>query len=147
MPPYFRQQFYIINLWSNDSTNVRPQLIYSHSLECTKVPRESLTLMVISPALVNGLPHWPVIKWFLPCSTPRHPFTWSDSYHIGIGMKTLGWAITLIYASPRLRRSSIEQWHIHYYIDPLCIGRGYVLSSRRSTVYSSWLRSVHVIRV
>jgi hypothetical protein len=29
------------------------------------------------------------------------------------------------------------QEHIHWNIDPLCIGRGYVLSSRRSTVYSS----------
>jgi hypothetical protein len=34
--------------------NVRPQLIYSHSLDCTSVPWESLTLMVISLALVNG---------------------------------------------------------------------------------------------
>jgi hypothetical protein len=34
--------------------NVRPQLIYSHSLDCTNVPWESLTLMVISLALVNG---------------------------------------------------------------------------------------------
>ena len=35
----------------------------------TRVPLESLTLMVISLALVNGSHHWPVIKWFLPCST------------------------------------------------------------------------------
>jgi hypothetical protein len=35
--------------------NVRPQLIYSHSLECTRVPWESLTSLVISLALV---------KWF-----------------------------------------------------------------------------------
>jgi hypothetical protein len=33
--------------------NVRPQLIYSHSLDCTSVPWESLTLMVISLTLVN----------------------------------------------------------------------------------------------
>jgi hypothetical protein len=36
------------------SLNVRPQLIYSHSVDCTSVPCESLTLMVISLALVNG---------------------------------------------------------------------------------------------
>ena len=28
--------------------------------------------MVISLALVNGSHHWPVIKWFLPCSTSDH---------------------------------------------------------------------------
>jgi hypothetical protein len=38
--------------WMFDS-----QLIHSHSLECTRVPWESLTLMVISLALVNGLHH------------------------------------------------------------------------------------------
>jgi hypothetical protein len=35
--------------------SVRLQLIYSHSLDCTSVPWESLTLMVISLALVNGI--------------------------------------------------------------------------------------------
>jgi hypothetical protein len=34
--------------------NVEPQLIYSHSLDCTRVPWESLTLMVISLTLVNS---------------------------------------------------------------------------------------------
>jgi hypothetical protein len=33
---------------------VRHQLIYSQSIDCTAVPWESLTLMVISLALVNG---------------------------------------------------------------------------------------------
>jgi hypothetical protein len=37
------------------SSSVRPQLIDSHSLDCTRVPWESLTLMVISLALVNGI--------------------------------------------------------------------------------------------
>ena len=35
-------------------SDVRPQLIHSHSVDCTSVPWESLTLMVISLALVNG---------------------------------------------------------------------------------------------
>jgi hypothetical protein len=35
--------------------SVRPQLIDSHSLDCTSVPWESLTLMLISLALVNGI--------------------------------------------------------------------------------------------
>ena len=51
---------------------VRLQLIYSHSWDCTRVPWESLKSMVISLALVNGSHHWPVIKWFLPCSTSNH---------------------------------------------------------------------------
>jgi hypothetical protein len=35
--------------------SVRLQLINSHSLDRTRVPWESLTLMVISLALVNGV--------------------------------------------------------------------------------------------
>jgi hypothetical protein len=35
--------------------SVRPHLIDSHSLDCTSVPWESLTLMVISLTLVNGI--------------------------------------------------------------------------------------------
>jgi hypothetical protein len=35
--------------------SVRLQLINSHSLDCTRVPWESLTLMMISIALVNGI--------------------------------------------------------------------------------------------
>jgi hypothetical protein len=37
------------------SSSVRLQLINSHSLDCTSVPWDSLTLMVISLALVNGI--------------------------------------------------------------------------------------------
>ena len=35
-------------------SDVRHQLIYSHSMDCTMVPWDSLTSMVISLALVNG---------------------------------------------------------------------------------------------
>jgi hypothetical protein len=35
--------------------SVQPQLIDSHSLDCTSVPWESLTLMVISLTLVNDI--------------------------------------------------------------------------------------------
>jgi hypothetical protein len=35
-------------------SDVRHQIIYSHSMDCTIVPWESLILMVISLALVNG---------------------------------------------------------------------------------------------
>jgi hypothetical protein len=38
----------------NIPSDVRHQLIYSHSMDCTMVPWESLTLMVISLALVKG---------------------------------------------------------------------------------------------
>jgi hypothetical protein len=60
--------------------SVRHQIIYSQSMDCTIVPWASLTLMVISLALVNGIHQRPVIKWFLPCSTSTHVITWSDSY-------------------------------------------------------------------
>jgi hypothetical protein len=36
-------------------SSVRLQLIYSHLMDCTTVPWESLTSMVISLTLVNGL--------------------------------------------------------------------------------------------
>jgi hypothetical protein len=36
-------------------SSVRLHLIDSHSLDCTSVPWESLTLMVISLTLVNGI--------------------------------------------------------------------------------------------
>ena len=35
-------------------SDVRHQLIHSHSMDCTRVSWDSLTLMVISLALVNG---------------------------------------------------------------------------------------------
>ena len=35
--------------------SVQLQLIYSHSLDCTRVPWDSLTLMVISLELVNSI--------------------------------------------------------------------------------------------
>ena len=146
-PPRVWQWAYIIDLWSDDSMDVRLQLIYSHSSKCTRVPWESLTLMVISLALVNGLHHWSVIKWFLPCSTSKNLFTWLDLYYIGISKKTLGWFFILICTFPRLWRSSFELWHIFCYIVPLCIGRGYVLSSHRSTMFSLWIRSIQVIGV
>jgi hypothetical protein len=37
------------------SPSVQPQLIDSHLLDCTSVPWESLTLMMISLALVNSI--------------------------------------------------------------------------------------------
>ena len=101
-------------------------------MDCTIVPWESLTSMVISLALVYGIHQWPVIKWFLPCSTSTHVITWSDSY--------FGWRdwrpwITSLWS--RLRWSIHDLWHI----DPLCMIRGYVILtenlSHRSTVYSS----------
>ena len=159
-PPRFRQWVYIIDPWSDDSTSVLPHLIYSHSLECTRVPWESLTSMVISLTLVNGLHHWPVIKWFLPCSTSGHLFTWLDSYYIGISKKTLGWVITMICTFPRLWWSfSWTMTHIlshrstlYWFMamsfhlgDPQCIFHGYdhfMSWKYRSTLYIWWLYSL-----
>jgi hypothetical protein len=50
----FDSGFSLLTLDQEVPLNVQPQLIYSHSLDCTSVPWESLTLMVISLALVNG---------------------------------------------------------------------------------------------
>ena len=69
---FSRHRFTSLTFDRQNRLGVRHQDIYSHSVDCTRVPWESLTLMVISFALVNGSHHWPVIKWFLPCSTSDH---------------------------------------------------------------------------
>ena len=68
----FRNRFTSLTFDRNIPLGVRHQNIYSHLVDCTRVPWESLTLMVISLALVNGSHHWPIIKWFLQCSTSDH---------------------------------------------------------------------------
>ena len=93
--------------------DVRLQLIYSHSLECTMVPWESLLSLVIYLEVFNDINEWLVIKWFLPCLTSSHLFTWLDSYCIGIEMKILGWVFTLLCALPRLRWRSFD--HVKYF--------------------------------
>ena len=67
-----RQRFASLAFDRKTLLGIRHQDIYSHSVDCTRVPWESLTSMLISLALVNGSHHWPVIKWFLPCSTWDH---------------------------------------------------------------------------
>ena len=79
---YFNNRLTSLTFDLNIQPSVRNQNIYSHSEECTGVPWGSLTSMVISLALVNGFHHWPVIKWFLPCSTWRHVITWIESYFV-----------------------------------------------------------------
>jgi hypothetical protein len=51
----FDNGFSLLTLDREIPSSVRPHLIDSHSLDCTRVPWESLTLMVISLALVNGI--------------------------------------------------------------------------------------------
>jgi hypothetical protein len=53
----FDNGFSLLTLDRYIPPSVRLQLINSHSLDCTSVPWESLTLMVISLALVNGSHH------------------------------------------------------------------------------------------
>jgi hypothetical protein len=53
----FNNGFSLLTLDRDIPPTVRLQLINSHSLDCTSVPWESLTLMVISLALVNGSHH------------------------------------------------------------------------------------------
>jgi len=77
---------------------------------------------VISIILVNGLPHWLVIKNFLQCSTSKHLLTWLYSCHIRIGMKTLGWLFTLISTLLMMWKEIVwAHWYTYYHIDPLCI--------------------------
>ena len=68
---HFRLKFTSLTFDRWIQLSVRHQIIYSHLGDCTRVPWESSTSMVISLALVNGSYHWPVIKWFLSCSMSR----------------------------------------------------------------------------
>jgi hypothetical protein len=161
--PHFRQLVYIIGLLSKDSTNVRLQLIYSHSLECTNVPWESLSLLVISIALVNRIPQWPVIKWFLPCSTSIPLFAWLGMYHSRSRRRP--WVVRhpIISLSYPGCNGNLFESDIYCHIDPLrigpwlcychgiaphCIIHGCALLDswrNRSTLYSQWLYSVSVL--
>ena len=94
-------------------------------LDCTLVPWESLTSMVISLALVNGFYQWPVIKWFLPCSTSTPVITWLDSY-----FGWWGWRHWILSLWSRLR------WSMYYlrHVDPMCMFRGYVVLIKKFVV-------------
>lgn len=59
---------------------VRRQVLYSHHANCTAIPWGSLSLLVIPLALVNGLPHWPVIKWCLSMFDLTTFLTWIGLY-------------------------------------------------------------------
>ena len=69
---HFQHEFTSFPPYSSIILGVRLQVLYSHMEECTKIPWESLTSMVISFTLVNSLHKWLVIKWFIPCSTSRN---------------------------------------------------------------------------
>ena len=70
----------IIDLRSNDSVtfSTSAQSFTFHGLYW--VLWEPLTLLVVTLTLLNSLHYWLVIKWFLPCSTSTHLFTWIESY-------------------------------------------------------------------
>ena len=67
-----RHRFTSLTFGRQNPLGVRHQDIYSHSVDCIRLPWESLKSMVITLALVNGSHHWLIIKWFLPCSTSDH---------------------------------------------------------------------------
>ena len=67
-----RKMFTSLNFVLKIPLSVRHQNIYSHLVDCTRAPWESLTIRVIFLALVIGSHHWRAIKWFLPCSTSDH---------------------------------------------------------------------------
>ena len=78
-----RRQFSSLTCDRRIPWNVRHRLIHFTSHGLCWVLWEPLTLLVVSPTLVNSLHHWLVIKWFLPCSTSTHSFTWLESYQFG----------------------------------------------------------------
>ena len=92
---------------------VRHQDTYSHSIDCTRVPWESLTLMVISLALVNGSHHWRVIKWFIPCLTSDHCNQMDRIVLCGIQDEDPGYFFKAFIAFPRLQWSFVYVAWIH----------------------------------
>ena len=103
----FENRFTSLTFDQKIQMSVQHQIIYSHSRDCIRVPWESLTSMMASLALVNGSHHWPVIKWFLPCSTSKHCNHMDRIILCGNKRKTLGTCKVLI-AFPRL------WWNILY---------------------------------
>ena len=85
----FNNRFSSMTCDWNILSSVQLQNFYSHLGECIEIPWGSLTLMVFSLPLFNSIHQWLVIKWFLPCLTSRHLFTWLESYRLGFGMKDL----------------------------------------------------------
>ena len=117
--------------------SVRLHLIYSHFMDCTEVPWESLTSMVISIAVVKVFHQWPIIKWFLPCSTSTPIIAWLDSYLWKMGLKTLDLIILVQVAMEYLwfvltHRSTLR-------VTWLCPNLS--LLTHRSTMYFWWLCS------
>ena len=105
----FDNRFTSLTFDRNIPLGVRHQKIYSHSVDCTRIPWESLTSMVISLALINSSHHWSVIKWFLPCSTSEH------CNHMDIIVlcrrrdKDLGYLLSAHSLFPRLRWSILYE--------------------------------------
>ena len=100
--------------------SVRHQSIYLHSEECTGVPWESLTLMVISLALVNGSHHWLVIKWFLPCLTSYHCNHMDIIVLCGIGDEDHGYLFKALISFPQVAMDFCIS-----NMDPHLYGHGY----------------------
>ena len=100
--------------------NIWHQLIYSYSLDCTGVPWGSLTSLVVSLVLFNDINQWPVIKWFLPCSTSRTFIRMA-----GFVLMDSGWrpwdrvTTSMLYT---LSQATMEFYSEYCHIDPHCIG-------------------------
>ena len=117
--------------------SIRHQLIHSCSLDCTAIPRGSLTLLVVSLAL-NVIHQWLVIKWFLPCSTSRTFIRMARSIFTDSGWRPWDRVITSMLHT--LSQAAMEFCSEYCHIDPHCIGPW--LSIIR--VMEVWIHSVLV---
>ena len=91
-----------------------------HLVDCTRVPWESLTLMVISLALVNGSHHWPVIKLFLPCLNLDHCNHMDRILPCGRGDEDPGYLFKVLIAFPKVAMEFCISS-----MDPHLYGHGY----------------------
>ena len=120
--PCFWHEFTSLTVDWKISSSVRLQVLYSHSMVCTKIPWESLTSMVIFIAFFNSLHHWLVIKWFLPCSTSRHCIHMVRFVSLQFWLEYPG--LSDIFAQVAMEFVLIHITRIHF-----CIGHGYVIIS------------------
>lgn len=107
---------------------------------------------MISLALVNGIPQWAVIKWFITCLTLVHPFTWLELYQSGLGWRP--WASVrhppLLFASPSCDGDYLStiMIYIYFHINPLFIGSWLCFFYTAIPLcILSWLRSDWVMEV
>lgn len=91
---------------------------------------------------VNGLHYWPVIRWFLPCSTSTHLFTWLDSYFVQDRDEDLRSHLLKSRLRGVIEYSLLYTWSFQYIWLRSCRGSIDMILFRWMTAFIPW---IHVL--